>query len=152
MRVLGQKAQNASPAVNRLRKTLGCSVLPHRVYLLAATNYTQRPFRRFFAYNLPHRCFAEGRTSPSRTRTYNLAVNSRSLYQLSYRGIITPSRIMQDATQYNPSAQKVKHLTSTGSAGIFAGLRRGLPRHNECLNTRLGEPTDTGSPANRQNE
>ena len=25
--------------------------------------------------------------SPSRTRTYNLAVNSRSLYQLSYRGI-----------------------------------------------------------------
>ena len=24
--------------------------------------------------------------SPSRTRTYNLAVNSRSLYQLSYRG------------------------------------------------------------------
>jgi hypothetical protein len=26
--------------------------------------------------------------SPSRTRTYDLAVNSRSLYQLSYRGII----------------------------------------------------------------
>ncbi len=26
--------------------------------------------------------------SPSRTRTYNLAVNSRSLYQLSYRGTI----------------------------------------------------------------
>ncbi len=25
--------------------------------------------------------------SPSRARTYNLAVNSRSLYQLSYRGI-----------------------------------------------------------------
>jgi hypothetical protein len=27
--------------------------------------------------------------SPSRTRTYNLAVNSRSLYQLSYRGNCT---------------------------------------------------------------
>ena|GEM_PF-3849021 len=31
----------------------------------------------------------ECHTSPSRTRTYNLAVNSRSLYQLSYRGIPT---------------------------------------------------------------
>ncbi len=28
----------------------------------------------------------EGYNSPSRTRTYDLAVNSRSLYQLSYRG------------------------------------------------------------------
>lgn len=27
------------------------------------------------------------KNSPSRARTYNLAVNSRSLYQLSYRGI-----------------------------------------------------------------
>ena len=29
-----------------------------------------------------------GVTSPSRTRTYDLAVNSRSLYQLSYRGFL----------------------------------------------------------------
>jgi hypothetical protein len=30
--------------------------------------------------------FATGKSSPGRTRTYDLAVNSRSLYQLSYRG------------------------------------------------------------------
>ena len=28
--------------------------------------------------------------SPSRTRTYDLAVNSRVLYQLSYRGTLEP--------------------------------------------------------------
>jgi hypothetical protein len=31
--------------------------------------------------------YMECHNSPSRARTYNLAVNSRSLYQLSYRGI-----------------------------------------------------------------
>ena len=40
----------------------------------------------------PHRLtfydiYPNPHNSPSRTRTYNLAVNSRSLYQLSYRGI-----------------------------------------------------------------
>ena len=30
--------------------------------------------------------------SPSRTRTYDLAVNSRSLYQLSYRGSVSRQR------------------------------------------------------------
>ena len=33
--------------------------------------------------NFVHR---ERKSSPSRTRTYDLAINSRALYQLSYRG------------------------------------------------------------------
>ncbi len=33
--------------------------------------------------------------SPSRARTYNLAVNSRSLYQLSYRGITPKSKALE---------------------------------------------------------
>ncbi len=32
-------------------------------------------------------------TSPSRARTYDLAVNSRSLYRLSYRGITKTTNI-----------------------------------------------------------
>src|SRR4051794_7744757 len=39
-----------------------------------AVNHTVALFRR------------QKRSSPGRTRTYDLAVNSRSLYQLSYRG------------------------------------------------------------------
>ena len=38
------------------------------------------------------------RTSPSRTRTYNLAVNSRSLYQLSYRGKVLPLVVLVPAS------------------------------------------------------
>jgi hypothetical protein len=36
------------------------------------------------------------KSSPSRARTYDLAVNSRSLYQLSYRGmlIVTEANIL----------------------------------------------------------
>ena len=37
-------------------------------------------------YALDHMCM-ERHNSPSRVRTYDLAVNSRSLYRLSYRGI-----------------------------------------------------------------
>ena len=33
-------------------------------------------------------------SSPSRARTYDLAVNSRSLYQLSYRGLVLRARIL----------------------------------------------------------
>lgn len=36
--------------------------------------------------------------SPSRARTYNLAVNSRSLYQLSYRGMLLPDCPSQTRT------------------------------------------------------
>ena len=39
--------------------------------------------------------YAKHHNSPSRTRTYNLAVNSRSLYRLSYRGIpADPNKLM----------------------------------------------------------
>ena len=38
-------------------------------------------------------------SSPSRTRTYNLAVNSRSLYRLSYRGIYPSNEHHRDCTR-----------------------------------------------------
>ena len=41
--------------------------------------------------------------SPSRTRTYNLAVNSRLLYRLSYRGIIWLSTQEPFRTFYDPT-------------------------------------------------
>ena len=44
---------------------------------------------------LAGRRYAHRRNSPTRTRTLNLAINSRSLYRLSYRGI-SPSRISGD--------------------------------------------------------
>lgn len=45
---------------------------------------TSRPEKRPHPAAFPSACFKSG--SPGRTRTYDLAINSRVLYQLSYRG------------------------------------------------------------------
>ena len=65
------------------------SAAPDRTRLTIATGLLTRVKRKCMdtAASGANRC----RNSPSRARTYNLAVNSRSLYLLSYRGI-APAR------------------------------------------------------------
>ena len=76
--------------------------------------------------------------SPSRTRTYNLAVNSRSLYQLSYRGIAIKNGVFY-------SKNRLSSKSFQGIIQIFISLSRGIfspqPNHKktqpEWTNSRL---------------
>ncbi len=60
------------------------------------------------------------RNSPSRTRTYNLAVNSRSLYRLSYRGILPLRRRFRQRQQLL--------LIKVGSRPAHQAARRGAKK------------------------
>ena len=51
--------------------------------------------------------------SPSRTRTYDLAVNSRSLYQLSYRGFSRTAQSTHHRPKVNKAAGRLAVLITT---------------------------------------
>ena len=55
-------------------------------------------------------------TSPSRARTYNLAVNSRSLYRLSYRGSSLPSPAAQREPLIRHRRTRSTELSYRGSS------------------------------------
>ena len=65
----------------------------------------------FCVNRLDRRFGGFSKTSPTRTRTWNLAVNSRSLYQLSYRGIGSPVRLGGQTYQFSLSVRHVKRLS-----------------------------------------
>ncbi len=77
----------------------------------------------------PASCSIPASTSPSRARTYNLAVNSRSLYQLSYRGIFTCS------TGGRPRRSPLDHAMPEPPE--FKDRRRGVKMHTRL---HLSEP------------
>gem|GEM_PF-6320257 len=86
--------------------------------------------------------------SPSRTRTYNLAVNSRSLYRLSYRGIADRRRTdLRAATRSKPllSQNRLRLSRAFFPRGRFFCIKQGNPgaigRSMPCA------PDPTGKPA-----
>jgi hypothetical protein len=71
-------------------------------------------------------------SSPSRARTYNLAVNSRSLYQLSYRGIANKNDVFYSKNRLSSkSFQSIIQIFNNLSRRIFS------PRPNH-KKTQLG--------------
>ena len=70
--------------------------------------------------------------SPSRVRTYDLAVNSRPLYQLSYRGIaakVTISQILVDLSSITCFFYNGKRLDNPSNLRYytsFSSLNRSL--------------------------
>ena len=80
------------------------------------------------------RAFHVSRNSPSRARTYDLAVNSRSLYRLSYRGI--PTRALQ---QRRGLVQIIVHQRM--DFNNFVKISPGWP---------IGQPRSSGQPCNRR--
>ena len=56
-------------------------------------------------------------SSPGRTRTYDKAINSRLLYQLSYRGMVTQQFLPQRYRMWNPLRSIYPRKVATAATG-----------------------------------
>lgn len=59
--------------------------------------------------------------SATRTRTWDMVVNSHPLYQLSYRGICWPQRILNGAAEVNLAAMVRGAVSGVGARVFWLG-------------------------------